>query len=240
MAFFDQGNHFDSGAHFDEGAGPGPLPTTKPIHNMAKVKLQLRQKTDDAFKGFCENHVAQMTGNANFPTPMPDTATYAAALTAFSDKLAAFRALEDLIAQARIEKDDARLALEQLTTGRGNYVETASGGNAAKIVSAGFEVRGAAVPVGVPSAPLGLLAQMGEMSGQIVLSWTKVHGANSYVVECRERDNPTSTWTQAKIGTASRLKVDGLTPGTVYAFRVRALGAADEGAWSDETVKMAP
>jgi hypothetical protein len=101
-------------------------------------------------------------------------------------------------------------------------------------------VRGAAAPVGVPGAPIGLLAQMGEMSGQIVLSWSKVHGANSYVVECRQHDNAASAWALAKIVTAARLKLDGLTPGTVYAFRVKAVGAAGEGPWSDETVKMAP
>jgi hypothetical protein len=240
MAFFDQGNHFDSDAHFDEGAGPGPQPKPKTIHTMAKPRLELQKKTDDALKGFCENHVTKMTGNTNFPTPIPDVADYGAVLTAYSTKLAAYRALEDEIAQARIEKDAARLALEQATTGRGGYVETASGGDAAKILSAGFEVRGAAAPVGVPGAPIGLLAQMGEMSGQIVLSWSKVHGANSYVVECRQHDNAASAWALAKIVTAARLKLDGLTPGTVYAFRVKAVGAAGEGPWSDETVKMAP
>lgn len=207
---------------------------------MNKVKLQLRRKSDEVLKGFCENHVSKMTGNANFPAPIPEAPAYAAALAAFSVRLAAYRALEDQIAQSRIEKDEARRALERLTAGRGNYVETASGGDAATIVSAGFELRRERAPVGVPDAPAGLLARMGAMSGQIVLDWSKVRGAGAYLVECRLHHQAAAPWTQVKIVTAARLAVEGLTPGTFYAFRVRAIGAAGEGPWSDETVKMAP
>ncbi|MCP5540174.1 MAG: fibronectin type III domain-containing protein [Akkermansiaceae bacterium] len=238
MANYDSGTLYDSGAPYDAAAGP-VLPQT-PKKNMSKVKLNLKAKGDDAFKSFCENHVAQITGNANFAAPIPDAAAYDGRLSEFSTKLAAFRDLEDAVAQARIEKDAARAALELATTGRGNYVETAADGDAAKIVSAGFEVKGQAAPIGELPAPIDVLAKMGAQAGQIVITWRRLRGANSYLVECREHEVAGSPWEQVKVVTAARLKVDNLTAGTIYAFRVRAVGAAGESPWSDETVKMAP
>jgi hypothetical protein len=48
-----------------------------------------------------------------------------------------------------------------------------------------------------------------------------------------------------QLGDTSILRVGkfadmGLVSGTTYAYRVRALAAAGEGPWSDETVRMAP
>jgi hypothetical protein len=47
-------------------------------------------------------------------------------------------------------------------------------------------------------------------------------------------------WQAVKSVTASKFTVTGLTPGAVYAFRVRAVGAAGVGPWSDEAVRRAP
>jgi hypothetical protein len=207
---------------------------------MAKVKLELKKKNDDELLTFCDNHIKKMENNASFPNPLPSVPDYLTGFTAYSDKFGAFRALEDAIAQARIEKDEARAELERLTTGRGNYVETGSAGDAAKILSAGFEVKGAGAPVGELPAPINFLAKMGTMPGQIILTWKKVYGAGSYEVECREHDAAGTAWERVKTVTPAKLKVENLTPGKNYAFRVRAIGAAGEGPWSDETVKMAP
>lgn len=37
----------------------------------------------------------------------------------------------------------------------------------------------------------------------------------------------------------TRATIEGLTPGTSYAFRLHAIGALGEGSWGDEAVKRA-
>ena len=69
--------------------------------------------------------------------------------------------------------------------------------------------------------------------------WDAVHGAGSYIVECREHDTP-QPWQQVKILKQARYTSTDHTPGKTYAFHVRALGPQGEGPWSDEAVKMSP
>ncbi|MCB1063564.1 MAG: fibronectin type III domain-containing protein [Verrucomicrobiae bacterium] len=207
---------------------------------MAKVKLGLQRKSDANLSLFCNNHQAQMDGNANFPAPMPDVVTYDAALTDYNAEMANVLALEDELAAARARRKKARDVLEKLTTERGDYVNIESKGEAAKVLSSGFDVRGPSTPIGELAAPINLASKMGTMDGEIRLSWKTVSGARSYLVDHREHDVPGSAWELVEVCTAARLKVGNLVPGTRYAFRVRGVGAAGPGPWSDETAKMAP
>ncbi|MCP5541842.1 MAG: fibronectin type III domain-containing protein [Akkermansiaceae bacterium] len=207
---------------------------------MAKVKLELQKKSDVEMEAFCQNHINKMAGNEHFSEPEPSEEEYQAHFDAFKGQLATVTALENQLASARALLRAYREKLELETTGRGNYVETKAKKDAAKILSAGFEVRGTAAPIGELPAPINFLAKMGAQSGQILLTWKKVHGASSYVIHCREHDVAGAAWEQVKIVTAAKLKVESLVPGKNYAFRVRAVGAAGESPWSDESVKMAP
>ncbi len=67
-----------------------------------------------------------------------------------------------------------------------------------------------------------------------------VKRAKSYILDCRTHGATPGPWAQAKILTTTKFALTGLTPGQEYSFRVRAVGSAGEGPWSDEAVKMAP
>jgi len=82
-------------------------------------------------------------------------------------------------------------------------------------------------------------AEPDETSGRLDVRWKAINGAKSYVVECRTHGATPGAWQQVKITTSARYNATGVTPGQEYAFRVRAVGAAGEGPWSDEAVKMA-
>ena len=90
------------------------------------------------------------------------------------------------------------------------------------------------------SAPPSLTATFGDHDGEIDLTWDTVRGARSYVVE-RSPDPPTeSSWTHAAVSTRSRTTIEDLTSGTRYWFRVAAVTATGQSAWSNPAMKIAP
>lgn len=236
MPRFDSGFTYDSGARYDAGMPPPLIPRRK---TMAKPKLELRDKTDLQLKSFAEAVVTAMTGNPNFTTPSPPLADITTKNTTFNTKMQTIATLEAQLRTAYSEKEDARAELEQELTYLANYVEGAAKGDAAKIESAGMQVRSGTTPVGTPEAPTGLTATFGDFDGEIDLSWEPVKGAATYEVDFRLH-NGTAEWARAKSTTSSRTTVGGMTSGQQYAFRVRAVGSAGPGPWSDETVKRAP
>jgi hypothetical protein len=233
MALYDSDATYDSGIRYDEAEAPPPR------KRMAKAKLELKKKTDAELLAFAQAHAAAMTGNANFTTPIPAAAVFTTGITNLSNALAALAAARTAAMQATTNKEAARTALEALLTQRGDYVDLTSGGEEAKIESSGFSTRDVPAPVGDLPAPGNLVSTTGDNEGEVDLSWNPVRGARSYQVECKINTDA-GTWQQIKTTTNSSYTATGLNPGTVYAFRVRAVGASGEGAWSDQNIRRAP
>jgi len=206
---------------------------------MAKVRLNLNQKSDSDLLTFSQQHIAAMAGNANYATPMPGAVAfqtlhddYEAALDDAS--LAASNAMEKVAT-----KDLKRATLEGGLTDRAGYVDSASHGDEPIILTSHFDVRDTPVPVGPLPAPVDFLATMGDMEGEIDLVWSSIYGAKSYVVQKSPHELP-RVWTQFTIVTKSKTTVPDCDSGEKYAFRVAAVRAAGQGPWSDESIKMSP
>ncbi len=88
-------------------------------------------------------------------------------------------------------------------------------------------------------APGDLRAEATNNEGEIELRCKTVAGASSYEWQCRLHTG-SPPWEAVKTGTTVKILVSNLTPGTVYAFRVRAIGSAGAGTWSDEATERAP
>lgn len=234
MALYDSGITYDSGVLYD--AVSVPPPRKKP---MAKVKLNLRFKNDSEILTFSQQHIAAMAGNANFTTPVPTIVAFQAVYDAYEAALDAAAIAAEAAKEKTSLKDEARFALERALTDRGSYVDLTSGGNEAKILSANLPVRDAAAPVGPLPAPIDFLATMGDMEGEIDLTWSRVRGAKSYIVQHSANVVP-RVWSQSKVVPKSQATITGCTPGEVCVFRVAAVGTAGQGPWSDESSKMAP
>lgn len=182
-----------------------------------------------------------MTGNTNYPqaTRVP---TDAQVQTAQDDLAAANAAVDaaEIVWKQKIQVRDEKEAIwDTVITARANNCEAVTPNDLAALASTGFPLRSAGTPVGDLPAPVDLRAEAGADEGGIDLRCKPVTGASSYEWQCRLHAGEPA-WQAAKMSTTSRISVTGLTPGTLYAFRVRAIGAAGPGAWSDEAVERAP
>jgi len=91
------------------------------------------------------------------------------------------------------------------------------------------------------TAPANFQVRHGQGHGVIIGKAGSVKPARSYEMQFCEGD-PTieENWKYAGVSVhASRLEMNGLTPGKVYSFRVRGIGANGPGPWSSYVTLMA-
>lgn len=180
-------------------------------------------------------HVIALTGNADFPTPNPTTA----AITAAADALEVAEAavLNNGGRQDYLTRNERMQELRNLLTLLGSYVQVTSGGDPEKIASTGFEVEKEARPIGPLPAPRNLSATAGDLRGVIDLRWDSVKGRLIYELEMRQVAVLPESWQRLALLGRNRFAAEGLTSGTEYAFRVRAIGAAGPSPDSDIAVE---
>ena len=207
---------------------------------MAKVRLGLKKMSVLDKIALATRIVTAMTGNPNFPAPVPALAditavkigmqtVYNNALTLRQQSNAA------TYLQAKKEKE-----IDRILTQVALYVENISAGNDTKISSAGMSVRHSITPIGPLSVPKKLSAKAGQNDGEIILNWEPVRGARSYVVEITTDANVPSSWKHKTNVTESSASIRGLTSGTKFWFRVAGVGAAGQGPYSGPESKYAP
>ena len=110
--------------------------------------------------------------------------------------------------------------------------------DAATLQSGGWNLQAARAPVGTLPQLASLAATGGGLDGTVGLTWDAIRrGVQTYVAE--QATAPSGPWTQCYVGKSSKCTVTGLTSGTEYWFRVRAIGAAGLSAWSDPATKRA-
>lgn len=237
MALYNSGARYNSGLRYN--AAPPQPQTPKHKRTMAKISLELKDKTEQELIDFVETVDTKMTGNANFPTPVPSQADFKAPAALLSDKLAEIAQIEATLREARSALKALRAAVEEVLKERAGYVDDVADGDETKILGAGFKVRSTNTTPTMPSAPQGLSVTRGDDEGEMDLQWEPVPNARTYVVEMRIHATPENAWTQAELPTKSRTSLNGLTPGQRYEFRVRAVGAAGMSGWSDVVLRMA-
>jgi hypothetical protein len=210
---------------------------------MGRIKFNLSSLSIPEKLARAQQLVAALTGNPNFTSPHPPLAEVTAAIEELEAAANAAQAARQE-AKARTATQNAKEdAFDQILVQLVAHVESVAGNNQEIIMSAGLDVRGAGGPSHTPSTPsfsISLTATVGDHDGEIDLSWDTVRGARSYVVQ-RSPDPPSEpTWTHSGVSTRSRTTVEGLNSGTRYWFRVAAITASGQSAWSNPVVKIAP
>lgn len=209
---------------------------------MAKVKLNLRSLSPTEKTAKARQIVASLTGNPDFTTPFPPLTQITTSADALDDAFAEVQAAKQTVLTKSSILRERNDALDGQLRQLASYVESISGDDETKILSAGVGIKNVVSSgIGTPlTAPTGLSAAEGDHDGEIDLNWDKVKNAKSYVIE-RSVDPPTATsWTYEATSSKSSATVVGLTSGTRYWFRVAAVLAAGQTGWSDPSTKIAP
>jgi hypothetical protein len=233
--FYDSGVHYDSGARYDDVAPP-----SFPKKRMAKPKLNLDQLSFDEKLTQANQIKTKLTGNATFPNPVPTLTAYGPLITAASASNAAWMDVQLLSKQRTAERLAAYAALDAATVQLAAYVEAASGGDAAKIESAGMSVRGQRTPPQVPAQVLNLSLTTGDFPGTLDVAFDPTSGAKTYELQTSPDPMSESSWVFKQSLAKSSGTIAGLTSGSKVWVRVRAVGAAGAGPYSDPAVKVVP
>jgi hypothetical protein len=213
---------------------------TPPVNDGGIVKLGTSSMNDTEVLNFASAENTVMTDNLNYPDPSPSVADLATQITSFSAAQEAVRLAKIALKDATNQKDAERATLESLLKARASYVQLTSNGNTALIINAGFQVRSAPTPVGNLTPPVNLYIELNGTPGVMFLDWAVVPNARSYNIQFSTADTMDRAWLPLKISSSTRQKLDGLTLGQTYAFRVAAIGGASgQSDWSAEVIRMA-
>ena len=207
---------------------------------MAKVKLTIDKLPPDQLVAIANNIKTSMTGNASFTAPNPTLTVFGTKITDATTKVAAYNASVTASQTAMSDRDTSLEALRQTMRQLAAYVENISGGDAVKIESAGMGVRSAATKVGVPAQALNLVLTEGDFEGTLDAAWDAVYGASSYEIQTSPDPMTATSWTFKMTSPKSSATLPALTMGARVWVRVRAIGAAGPGPWSDPAVKTVP
>jgi len=175
--------------------------------------------------------IADMTGNEHFPTPSPTLAVVKVCNDRFTEVLVK---MEDGTKQDTANKKKVREELEDTMQQLALYVQGASGGDEAIILSSGFDVNRKPAPVGPLAKPTNLKVKVGENKGSLDITWNPVEHASFYEFKYTEApSNGASNWIMMTT-TKHKFLLSDLTSGKQYAFKVAGAGANSSRVWSDE------
>ena len=181
-----------------------------------------------------------MTNNTNFSNPHPALSDVTASLATLEQAHTSLQAAKADVKAKATAQDDAEAQVNRILAQLAAYVESIAGRDEKIITSAGLETKIARSAPSVLSPPTGLSTAVGDHDGEIDLSWKKVANAKSYTIQFSPDPPTPESWTHATIATASSVRIEKLTSGKRYWFRVAAVGALGQSGWSEPATKIAP
>jgi len=177
--------------------------------------------------------IERMTGNAAYTNPVPSLDSLKLQVKNYHEALLNTQGggkAETVI------KNDLRKQLEEALSQEADYVQIASGGDEAIILSSGFDVRKKASTVGMLDKPTGFMVKMGENQGSVDASCDAVSYADFYEFGYTHTPvTPNSVWV-TQTTTKRRKIIDGLPSGAELAFRVAGGGSDSSRVYSNVIV----
>jgi len=207
---------------------------------MSKIALGLGKLKPEPKIQLATDIKTGMTGNVNTPNPNPPLATIGTLTTTCETKLTAVNSLEEQLDAARGELDAALSALDNGLTLEAAYVQDVTGGDAIKIATTNMPIKRPSEPIGPLGQVLDLAVKEGANQGELKASWKRLRGAKSYDVQISVDPFTLTSWQGVAPSPKVRTTITGLTSGAKMWVRVRGIGKAGPGPWSDPATKIVP
>ena len=183
--------------------------------------------------------VSNLSANPFYPEPwlvqVPSLAQLTTAYSAYLDGYHAALSHDTLKIALR---NSARLILTDQLKRLIPYLELVAQGDTHILATTGYDLRKDVVRganADILSAPNDFRVTHGAKSGSFNIHIAKLPGAGSYEVQITEHDPAIEgNWRHAMSSlTASHILLEGLIPGQAYWVRVRGIGSAGAGVWTE-------
>jgi hypothetical protein len=200
--------------------------------NLGLSKLSIPEKIEKA-----KHFITKMTGNINFPIPLPTLPDVAAAIVALEVACDAAQGGGPL--QTTVMRDKEKI-LDKLLTKLGNYVANTADESVAVILSAGMEVRTKGGKTLIIFS-----AKESTLPNELILQAPAVK-RHAYVWQMAIDSLPgnvdgsttTGNWQQVGVSIKAKFIIKNLNSGIKYWFRVATVGREGQNVWSDPISKM--
>ena len=222
---------YNDGTRYNSGAVYGPLvdAVTKP---MAKIKIDVTDLSVAQKLIKSAEFVNMGTGNTNVPGNAALITALAAAQTALNTAECAAEETRTLSKQRTSDRDAALAVWTTAVTNLAGFTQSATGGDAGKILSAGFDVCKPPTPVPTPEGVLGLTVQLNGSPGYSRVSWDAAAGADGYLLQGSPDPITATSWQTPVISKKTKVNANGASPGEKYWYRVAAFNSGGQGPWS--------
>lgn len=207
---------------------------SKSIIMRRRVKLGLYGLSVADIIQFCRNVVSSMTGNANYPAPVPDLADVTTAVDEL--ETAHENTLNGGKKQTTIQREKRTKVFNLMRTER-DHVNVVGDGDAVVLESSGFPL--ADIPGSIVLAqPENLRTRTLTKPGSVEVLCNTVEGALNYQVQYQKEDPLApgilvDKWTILDPIGPKRQTVTGLDSVAYYWFQMRATGSGKPSPWSD-------
>ena len=206
-----------------------------------KIKLALHELTEPKKIQKGKTILTRMTGNPHFATPPSIFAQLPTLVADAENDLYECRSLLAKLKSAYSRKDTSIAALCRGLTLLGYYVDVTSGGRADIALSAGMQVQNGRAPVKMTQVQK-FRVTPSIREGELLARWKRVPGKTMYEVQIsRDGTKAPTNWLHKLNTTKTKCALNhDLLSGEKVWVRVRAVGARNEGPWSNPVCKTVP
>ncbi|MES2622230.1 MAG: fibronectin type III domain-containing protein [Bacteroidota bacterium] len=172
-----------------------------------------------------------LTANPNFPVTDP---TSLVVETAANEVQAAIAEAQNKDRQKIAIKNQKVAALDALMSTLQSDINTKSGGDPAKIYSAGMEPVDPRSPVGILGPVEDLTIKLGEFPGSVDIKWKPIKKRLLYAVEYTLSPmGPGDNWLKAGDTTKAKITLSDMQSGQTVYFRITCVSTAGKGPYSE-------